>query len=217
MIMKPQNETDKNALIYLHQSTIDLVELLRPLVTFEIIPAHKRLYFYDNGENMCYIIHSGLLQARRDTDEVVISRLGVPNIMGITNLLPKSDTGLFLETLSECEIAITTAEQAQKWIGELNAWELLANHISRLATNLFINNVMLTAPTAYEVMRFQLISLMREPEHVRAKISAVKYIQERTRLSRSTIMKILAQLRQGGYIELDDGVLKALNHLPAKY
>ncbi|WP_434587311.1 helix-turn-helix domain-containing protein [Klebsiella sp. R390] len=40
---------------------------------------------------------------------------------------------------------------------------------------------------------------------------------QRTRLSRSSVMKILAQLKQGGYIQLEDGVLTSLNHLPAKY
>jgi len=91
------------------------------------------------------------------------------------------------------------------------------NHIAKVTTNLFHNNIIMAAPSTYEVLRFQLLELMREPDSVRESISVSKYVLERTRLSRSTVMKMLAQLKQGGYIELEDGVLKALHHLPAKY
>lgn len=38
-----------------------------------------------------------------------------------------------------------------------------------------------------------------------------------TQLSRSTIMKVLAQLKQGGYVKIDNGILKEISHLPLRY
>ena len=58
---------------------------------------------------------------------------------------------------------------------------------------------------------------MQEPADLRQSNSAAKYILERTRLSRSTVMKMLSQLKQGGYIDIEDGVLKAVHRLPDKY
>ncbi|HEO9918192.1 TPA: helix-turn-helix domain-containing protein, partial [Enterobacter asburiae] len=43
------------------------------------------------------------------------------------------------------------------------------------------------------------------------------YILEKTRLSRSRVMKILGDLRIGGYIEINRGILKKINKLPEKY
>jgi CRP-like cAMP-binding protein len=198
------------------QATLDLLNLLSPHVTFDIIPAGRRLYYSVNGENMCYLILSGTIKVGRDIDGFIVSSLPVPNIAGITNLLPET-TGLYLETMKESEIAILTTSRAQQLIGETNSWELLVNHIAKVTANLFHNNIIMTAPSTYEVLRFQLMALMNEPASVRETTSTAKYILERTRLSRSTVMKMLAQLKQGGYIQLDDGILVALNHLPAKY
>ena len=198
------------------QATFDLIDLLSPHVSFEQIPAHRRLYYSVGGENMCYIILSGSIKVGRDIDGFVVSSMPVPNIAGITNLLPET-TGLYLETLKESEIAILTTTYAQQLIGETNSWQLLVNHIAKVTANLLLTNIIMTAPSTYEVLRFQLMALMNEPASVRESTSAAKYVLERTRLSRSTIMKMLAQLKQGGYIQLDDGILIALHHLPAKY
>jgi CRP-like cAMP-binding protein len=198
------------------QATFDLIDVLSPFVTFEKIPAHQRLYYVTEGVKMCYIIRSGLIKVCRDVDDFVMATLPTPNIAGITDMIPDTN-GLYLELQDEAEIAILTTAKAQQLIAETNSWELLAKHIAKVTTNLFNNNIIMTAPTTYEVVKFHLIMLMQEPESVREKTSAVKYILERTRLSRSTVMKMLAQLRQGGYIQLDDGNLVALYHLPAKY
>jgi len=198
------------------QATFDLIDVLSPYVTFDKIPAFSRLYYAVDGVKMCYVIRSGIIKVRRDLDGLVMASLPTPNIAGISELLPNS-SGLFLELQSEGEIATLTTTRAQQLIAETNSWELLAKHITKVTTNLFNNNIIMTAPTTYEVVKFHLIMLMREPVSVRETTSAVKYILERTRLSRSTVMKMLAQLKQGGYIQLDDGILVALNHLPARY
>ncbi len=198
------------------QSTIDLVDKLTPYVTFAKVPAATRFYYHTDGINMCYLIRSGLIRVRRGRDEIVITSLLTPNIQGISNLIPET-AGLFLETLGESEIATLTTEQALRMVAETNSWELLAGHITKVSTNLFSHSMVLAAPTSYDVVRFHLSALMQEPGDIREATSAAKYILERTRLSRSTVMKMLSQLRQGKYIELDEGILKAINHLPARY
>lgn len=213
--MKQSSEQSLPALIQ-SQATFDLIDMLSPHVTFEKIPAHRRFYYAIDEVNMCYIIRSGSIKVGRDVDDFIVSSMPVPNIAGITNLLP-GNMGLYLETQSEAEIATITTLKAQQLIGDTNSWELLVQHIAKVSANLFKNNIIMSAPTTYEVLRFQLMTLIREPDSVRKSTSAAKYILERTRLSRSTVMKMLAQLKQGGYIELEDGILIALQHLPAKY
>ncbi|MCS3601728.1 MULTISPECIES: helix-turn-helix domain-containing protein [Buttiauxella] len=198
------------------QATFDLIDVLSPFVTFEKVPSQRRLYYTVDGVKMCYIIRSGLIKVCRNADEFVMATLPTPNIAGITDMIPDT-SGVYLELQDEADIAILTTAHAQQLIAETNSWELLAKHITKVTTNLFNNNIIMTAPTTYEVVKFHLIMLIQEPASVREKTSAVKYILERTRLSRSTVMKMLAQLKQGGHIQLEDGILVTLNHLPARY
>jgi len=58
---------------------------------------------------------------------------------------------------------------------------------------------------------------MYETEEVRNNITVVSYVMNRTFLSRSTIMKILAQLKTGGYIAMEKGILKTINRIPSRY
>ncbi|CAM6830726.1 helix-turn-helix domain-containing protein [Klebsiella michiganensis] len=51
----------------------------------------------------------------------------------------------------------------------------------------------------------------------RHSVTAEKYIREKTRLSRSGVMRILAALKTGGFIEMEEGKLIKINKLPAKY
>ncbi|MFP2421499.1 helix-turn-helix domain-containing protein [Pseudescherichia vulneris] len=198
------------------QATRELIDVLTPYVVFEDVPPRTKLYLSIDGMNMCYILQSGLVKVGRETDDFVMSSLPTPNIFGITNRIPDA-SGLFLETLSVAKIATLKTERAHEIIAERNAWKLLVGHITKITTNLFKNNAIMTAPTSYDVLKFQLLALMREPDNLRQSTTAAKYILERTRLSRSTVMKMLSQLKVGGYIEIDDGMLKAVHRLPEKY
>ena len=197
------------------QATLDLIDIFTPFVTFEDVPAHNHLYYCVKGINMCYILRSGLVQVRRDADAFVISSVLMPNIFGISDMPDYTD--LYLETLSDSKIAILTTEHAHRLIKQNNAWEQLAGHVTKVTTMLFNNSVIISAPKNFDVLRFHLMSLMLEPADLRETTSAAKYIMERTRLSRSTVMKMLSQLKQGRYIEMEQGMLKNIHHLPEKY
>jgi CRP-like cAMP-binding protein len=48
-------------------------------------------------------------------------------------------------------------------------------------------------------------------------VTAERYIREKTQLSRSGVMRILADLKTGGFIEMEEGRLIKINKLPARY
>jgi len=58
---------------------------------------------------------------------------------------------------------------------------------------------------------------MTEKEDLRLSVNACDYIQEKTHLSRSRVMKILSDLKTGDYIEIDRGILMKINRLPDNY
>ena len=71
--------------------------------------------------------------------------------------------------------------------------------------NLLINS------TAYEIVSTLLMELADVPEEKRLKISVANYIIDRSNLARSGVMKILSELRIGGYIDINYGKLICVN------
>ncbi|WP_395756482.1 helix-turn-helix domain-containing protein [Citrobacter amalonaticus] len=71
--------------------------------------------------------------------------------------------------------------------------------------------------STYELIRTNLIALLAEKEELRLAVNASDYIQEKTHLSRSRVMKILSDLRLGGHIEMARGILTKINRLPEQY
>lgn len=66
------------------------------------------------------------------------------------------------------------------------------------------------------MIRQQLIKLMDEDESYRNAITAERYIREKPSC-RAAVMRILADLKTGGFIEIEDGRLVKINKLPARY
>ena len=58
---------------------------------------------------------------------------------------------------------------------------------------------------------------MSENEKYRNNITAENYIRDKTNLSRSGIMRILSELKEGGYIEINRGILIKVHQLPEKF
>lgn len=197
-------------------ATVELFDQLSPYATFDVVLPGTRLYLFREGVPYCYMIRSGICKLYHGPDEILINTMYIPGIIGIGGVLA-ANTALFLQTQTTAEIATISSQEVRQIIARNNLWELLSKHIYRVTNRFFMLSSYLNAPTAYEILRFQLLELMNEPAEFRENISAAQYIQQKTRLSRSSIMKILSQLKQGGFVKLDNGILKEICHLPLKY
>jgi hypothetical protein len=124
---------------------------------------------------------------------------------------------LYIKALMPSVIGKMSREQALKVIKDHNQWEALSQHLMFISAKLFTYSEQLTAPSAYEVIRMQLLELMGEDERVRTTTTAERYIRDKTNLSRSGIMHIISKLKEGGFIEINRGILIKINRLPDKY
>ncbi|WP_414714013.1 helix-turn-helix domain-containing protein [Scandinavium sp.] len=52
---------------------------------------------------------------------------------------------------------------------------------------------------------------------MRERILVENYIRDKTNISRSRIMRIHSNLKAGGYILMDRGILKDISNIPLKY
>jgi len=165
---------------------------------------------------MCYLILEGTVAIYRRSDDMMLSTARSPALFGLANLTDIYFND-YLKTVSPCLIGTLTAERVNDIIKEKALWGLLSKQLMFVYSRLYNNVMPQGAPTAYEMIRQQLIKLMEEDESYRGSVTAERYIREKTQLSRSGVMRILADLKTGGFIEMEEGRLLKINKLPARY
>jgi hypothetical protein len=90
-------------------------------------------------------------------------------------------------------------------VSQQDLWEHFAKLLIYTASRVYEHCAQISQMSAYDIIRFQLVELMQEPDAIRKNTTAAAYIKSRTYLSRSGIMRILAELRTGKYITMARG------------
>ena len=193
-----------------------LLEYLQRVAEVKKILPRRHLYMQIGNERYCYLILKGRVTVCRRSDDLVITTVSAPGIVGIANL-QQLQLDAYIKTHVTCDIAILKMSTVYEVISANLLWEHVAKHMMDIAGRLFAHGKQLSAPTAYEIIRTQLNELFNEEPAVRNNTTAEKYICNKTHLSRSGVMRILAGLKAGGYIEMQRGVLINIVKLPEKY
>lgn len=137
-------------------------------------------------------------------------------IMGISNQFSQTEN-LYVRVNENAVMSRLSLERFNLLIESFGLWESLCKLVIYTASRVYEHCTLISQMSSYEIIRFQLLELMNESERIRSNITAANYIQSRTYLSRSGIMRILAELRDAGCVELKRGILISINHLPLKY
>lgn len=137
-------------------------------------------------------------------------------ILGVSNQLSQTED-LYLRINEDAQMSRMPLERFNLLIESFGLWESLCKVLIYTASRVYEHCTLISQMSSYEIIRFQLLELMNESERIRTSITAANYIKNRTYLSRSGIMRIIADLRDAGYIELNRGILLSIKHLPLKY
>lgn len=189
----------------------ELVETLISFVQFRRYPKGCKLPLMQNSIPVCHLMQSGAFQIHRNLDNLLITTIQAPAIIGL------GVHDIYLLTTEPCRIATLPLSETHRLIKEQGLSETLAQHMMVITNKLYTYSKQLSAPTAYELICNQLQELINEPEKLRQSMPAERYIRNKTHISRSSVMKILADLRTGGYIVIEEGRLVSIRHLPSKY
>ena len=193
-----------------------IIEKLEPYCEIKNISPRKRLYPKSGGKYYCYLLLKGYVTYHRDKNDIAVLTATAPTLFGL-NYIASENIITYIKTLTPATIGIMPLDKAIEIIEEHHLWKAVAQHMMVLSSKLYIINEQMSAPTSYELIKFILLQLMSENETYRKSITVVNYIQGKTHLSRSGIMRILTYLKAGGYIEIHRGFLISLNKLPAKF
>lgn len=192
-------------------------------LTKHVLPAAERVvigrgdvvHYYKDDIRQCFLLLQGSVALHRRGDGIVLNSESAPFILGVSSQF--SSEHLYVRALETSEIARVPLDCFNHIVAQLDLWEHFSKLLIYTASRVYEHCAQISQMSAYDIIRFQLVELMQEPDAIRQKITAAAYIKSRTYLSRSGIMRILAELRTGKYITMERGILLDINHLPRKY
>lgn len=194
-----------------------LMDKLDPYLQYEEIDANTRFIYSSNRNAKCYFLKSGLISVYRQPDDILVELFDAPTLRGAIILPPGTDSSYIFKVLIPSEIAIVDREVFFDMLSTHRLWKLFAMHQVTISSLAIERIFRLTKPTSYDIIRHQLYELINLSDELRESIVAADYIRGKTRMSRSGILRILAELKNGGFIVIDRGILKEVHNLPQKY
>jgi CRP-like cAMP-binding protein len=194
VLVKPENDI-KN-----------IIETLAPFSHRFTASRGEILRFTVNGKKTCYLLHSGSINIIRRGDGVVLHSEPAPALFGTTSLITLADN-IYIRVTEDAQISRLSLERFNLVIESFGLWENLCKTLIYNVSIVFDHCSRIAQMSSHELITYQLKQLMKESERVRLTVTAANYISSRTYLSRSSIMRILAELRDSGHITLHRGIL----------
>jgi hypothetical protein len=109
------------------------------------------------------------------------------------------------------------AKKAMKIFDEQNLWRDVSITLSYFTSYLFYRDDLVVQQRTYSVIRNHLLEMSQLPLDTRMRTSILEYIQERTHLSRSSVLNVISSLKTESYLEIKrGGYLLGVNNLPDK-
>ena len=192
-----------------------LIKHVLPAAERVVIGRGDVVHYYKDDIRQCFLLLQGSVALHRRGDGIVLNSESAPFILGVSSQF--SSEHLYVRALETSEIARVPLDCFNHIVAHLDLWEHFSKLLIYTASRVYEHCAQISQMSAYDIIRFQLVELMQEPDAIRQKITAAAYIKSRTYLSRSGIMRILAELRTGNYITMERGILLDINHLPRKY
>jgi hypothetical protein len=165
---------------------------------------------------VCIIIHEGVISIFREKDHVMITNVSAPFIIGV-NLLIEKNHDVYIQARGSIRYEVIARDEFVETLEQKDLWRNLSYVFMYNSKRFLEYSSLSVGVSTYAIVCNNLKRLMTEPENLRAKITACEYIKDKTQLSRSGIMKILSDLKLGGYISIERGILLDINKLPDKY
>ena len=193
----------------------NLISHVLPFAERTVVSKGDILHYFHQDARQCFLLLRGSVALHRQGDGIVLNSESAPFVLGVSSQLTGEQ--LYVRALETSELASVSLECFNQIVANADLWKHFARLLVYTISRIYEHCAQISQMSAYDIIRFQLVELIQEPDAIRKTITAAAYIKSRTYLSRSGIMRILAELRTGGYITMQRGILLEINHLPRKY
>lgn len=166
--------------------------------------------------NFIHIVISGEVEIRRVSDELSMFTMRSAGFLGVSSVYNKAS---YMYGIARDTTVIRTIrkDEFERLIGEKNLWPQFSQILVWYIGLLSKRDDILVARSAYSVVREFLLEINELIIYQNRDVNVYDYIQEYTNLARSTIIKILSDLKKGHYIVVEKGKLKNITSLPERY
>jgi len=166
--------------------------------------------------NYIHIVISGEVEIRRISDELSMFTMRSAGFLGVSSVYNKAS---YMYGIARDTTVIRTIrkDEFERLIGEKNLWPQFSQILVWYIGLLSKRDDILVARSAYSVVREFLLEINELIIYQNRDVNVYDYIQEYTNLARSTIIKILSDLKKGHYIVVEKGKLKNITSLPERY
>ncbi|WP_312269709.1 helix-turn-helix domain-containing protein [Pseudescherichia sp.] len=170
----------------------------------------RRIYFLLDGAMICSVGEN----EKKQNLGIMMS----PSIIGLAQLAPAGAIALH-EAITPCMVDSISVGDFIKIIEEKQLWPDVINIMVAMINSLAARTATSGLQSAYDIIRSYLIYMNSENgQTIKERYTVVKYMQTFSRLSRSIILKILSELKAGGFIEMEKGRLIRINrNLPERF
>lgn len=199
------------------ESVQRLTAVLEPVAEKMKIVPRKRMTWSHKGRPQLYLFIEGALSILRASDGLLIVTVYESHLFGIAEMIQPTH-GHILRAETESTILRVDAQQAAEIFREQGLWEDVAALLSYHTAYLFYRDELVVQQRTYSVIRSHLQEMILLPEDARMRTSILDYIQERTLLSRSSVLNVLSALKKGNYISFQrGGYLLDMRDLPEAF
>lgn len=229
-MLTKKTDNDEFVSPYLFSKETKPMKVYESLYPILISQAEKLLlqrhetYTFDDDHNGIgvLLLDKGLLSIHNSDNDKAIFTFFPPSILGMIetyknfyNIPGSYNSFYYAET--DVSLFFISQDKFVRTIDQHNLWHDISRLLAHRLLILKAKQSKATTSDAYEEIRILIIELWNYPEHYRNQIKLPNFIQRRTGISRSRIMKILSDLKFGGNIETKNGILVNVNKLPISY
>lgn len=199
------------------ESIARLTAIIEPVAEKLTVTPRKRMTWTYKGRQQMYLLLEGELSILRASDGLLIVTVYEPHLFGIAEMIQPTQ-GHILRTESISTVLRVDAQLAAARFRQEGVWEDVAALLSYHTAYLIYRDAQIVQQRTYSVIRNHLHEMILLPEETRMRTTILDYIQDRTLLSRSSILNVLSALKQGKYITFKrGGYLLELGHLPESF
>jgi len=167
--------------------------------------------------NYVFWVDSGVLLLRMNAQHT-IGIFAKDKMLGINNIFKGSMAGLYVEVQEDTRYIACPVDYFCQNLHDSRLAMAVAEHVNWQAMMMAFYVSVILKEDAYGKVKFALELLNRASADFRDQVSVVKFICERTGVSKAHAHSILKQLRLGGYIEMASGSLvRIFKSLPLAY
>ncbi|QKN79789.1 helix-turn-helix domain-containing protein [Scandinavium goeteborgense] len=159
------------------------------------IPAKKRLLLNSKHENRMCILLSGAASLLRKQDGLLLGNVKGKYIFGLNRIFCKDESDLIIRSDSVCELVIMGISEGESIISLHGLWYSVSDILSFHVRYMVCRDERLINKRSRDVVMSYIEEIRKMPDNDRVNIKMLQYIQERSGLSRSSIMNIFAEMR----------------------